>query len=71
MQYRRYIPEDEENGFEDPESIRTDTRPSRGTSFKKFVDTKETEIKDKLKRKGSDSSSKQQTSQIADGQLSS
>ncbi|KAL8131211.1 glutamate receptor 3.4-like isoform X3 [Apium graveolens] len=71
IQYRRYIPEDEENGFEDPESIRTNKRPSRATSFKKFVDTKEIEIKDKLKRKGSDSSSKQQISQIADGQLSS
>lgn len=65
-QYRRFIPEDEEDGIEDPGSLRSSRRPTRATSFKEFVDKKETEIKEMLKRKSSDS--KRPGSQISDGQ---
>ncbi|KAM7498284.1 hypothetical protein LguiA_022698 [Lonicera macranthoides] len=70
LQYRRYIPEDEEVAEpEEPESSRTTRRSLRATSFKDFVDKKEAEVKDKLKRK-STSDSKKQASQASDGHLS-
>lgn len=73
-QYRRYTPEDDDK-LEDPESVGCVKGNSRGTSFKEFVDKKEAEIKDMLKRKSSDSrhgdsNRKQQTTQISDVQLS-
>ncbi|PSS16156.1 Glutamate receptor 3.4 like [Actinidia chinensis var. chinensis] len=70
-QYRRYQPEGEEQEIEAPEP----TRPRRAlgsTSFKDlidFVDKREAEIKEILKRKSSDR--KRPTSQSFDGQPSS
>ncbi|KAL8088077.1 hypothetical protein AgCh_038007 [Apium graveolens] len=52
-QYRKFTPENDE---EDPEPGRSANRlPSRATSFKDFVDKKETDIKEMLKRKNNDS----------------
>lgn len=70
-QYRRFIPEDEEDGIEDPGALRSSRRPSRATSFKEFVDKKEAVVKEMLKRKSSDrksSDNKRPGSQISDGQ---
>lgn len=55
---------------EEPESSRTTRRSLRATSFKDFVDKKEAEVKDKLKRK-STSDGKKQASQGSEGHLSS
>lgn len=68
-QYRRFTPEDNDDKLEDPESVGCVKGTSRGTSFKEFVDKKEAEIKDMLRRKSGDSNGKQQTTQ--DMQLSS
>ncbi|KAK2988035.1 hypothetical protein RJ640_011298 [Escallonia rubra] len=63
-QYRRYSPDIEEQVIEGPESSKSN-RPRRSQSFQQFVDRKETEIKEMLKRKSSDS--KGPTSQSSDG----
>ncbi|WOH02674.1 hypothetical protein DCAR_0522063 [Daucus carota subsp. sativus] len=75
-QYLRYAPEDADDGLEDPESVGCVKGTSRTTSFKDFVDKKETDIKEMLRRKSNDSrresrDGKQQTSQNSDVQLSS
>ncbi|KAB2053129.1 hypothetical protein ES319_A12G166500v1 [Gossypium barbadense] len=74
-QYRRFSPEDEESEIETIEPSRSSRRSIRSTSFKQiidFVDKKEEEIKEMLKRKNSNSN-KQQTSihSFSDGQASS
>lgn len=52
-QYRKFTPENDE---EDPDAERSARRlPSRATSFKDFVDKKETDIKEMIKRKNNDS----------------
>ncbi|CAL5391700.1 unnamed protein product [Camellia sinensis] len=58
-QYRRFTPEDEEQDMDEPESIRPKST-SRMTSFTGFVDKKEHEVMESIKRK---SDSKQQASQ--------
>ncbi|KAA8526498.1 hypothetical protein F0562_008299 [Nyssa sinensis] len=68
-QYRRYSPESEEQVTERPEDGRT-RRTFRTSSFKDligFVDRKEAEIKEILKRKSSDN--KGQASHSSDGQF--
>ncbi|XP_057461732.1 glutamate receptor 3.4-like isoform X1 [Actinidia eriantha] len=70
-QYRRYQPEGEGQEIEAPEHTRP-RRAMRSTSFKDlidFVDKKEAEIKEILKRKSSDH--KRPASQSSDGQPSS
>ncbi|XVE74480.1 hypothetical protein DITRI_Ditri12bG0020200 [Diplodiscus trichospermus] len=73
-QYRRFSPEDEEGEVEEIEPSRSSRRSIRSsTSFKQiidFVDRKEVEIKEMLKRKNSNES-KQQTRRSSDGQASS
>ncbi|XWS23009.1 hypothetical protein CRYUN_Cryun29cG0084500 [Craigia yunnanensis] len=72
-QYRRYSPEDEEEEVEEIEPSRSSRRSIRSTSFKNiidFVDRKEIEIREMLKRKNSNDS-KQQTNHNSDGQASS
>lgn len=75
-QYRRFSPEDEEEGevreIEPSRSARRSIRSS--TSFKnlmEFVDRKETEIKEILKRKNSNESKHQNNLHSSDGQTSS
>ncbi|XP_059661065.1 glutamate receptor 3.4-like [Cornus florida] len=70
LQYRRYLPEDEEQEIERPEPVRS-RRTLHVGSFRDlidFVDKKEAEIKQKLRRKTSDSSNKQEASPSSDGQ---
>ncbi|KAK8993679.1 hypothetical protein V6N11_007904 [Hibiscus sabdariffa] len=58
-QYRRFNPEDEESEMETIEPSRSSRRSIRSTSFKQiidFVDKKEAEIKEMLKRKNSNES---------------
>ncbi|XWS34278.1 hypothetical protein CRYUN_Cryun21dG0027100 [Craigia yunnanensis] len=72
-QYRRFSPEDQEEELEEIEPSRSSRRSIRSTSFKDiidFVDRKETEIKEKLKRKTSNDK-KQQTNHSSNGQASS
>lgn len=71
-QYQRYDPDGKEQEVEDPEISRRRKKSIRAPSFKElmgFVDKKEAEIKDKLKRKSIDS--KRPPSQNSDGQPSS
>ena len=68
-QYRKFTPEAEEADVEEIEPTTRSGRSIRTTSFKNlidFVDRKETEIKEMLKRKSSDS--KRQASHSSDGQ---
>ncbi|KAK9034167.1 hypothetical protein V6N11_050342 [Hibiscus sabdariffa] len=61
-QYRRFSPEDEESEMETIEPSRSSRRSIRSTSFKQiidFVDKKEAEIKEMLKRKNSNESKQQ------------
>ncbi|KAL4347767.1 hypothetical protein GQ457_17G015130 [Hibiscus cannabinus] len=61
-QYRRFNPEDEESEMETIEPSRSSRRSIRSTSFKQiidFVDKKEAEIKEMLKRKNSNESKQQ------------
>lgn len=70
-QFRRFRPEVEEGDIEEVETARS-RRPMRTNSLKDlidFVDRKETEIKEILKRKSSDS--KRQASISSEGQSNS
>lgn len=69
-QYRRFSPEDEEREVDEIEPARP-RRPFRTTSFMGFVDRKEADIKEILKRKSSDGSSKRQAGHSSDGQSNS
>ncbi|CAK9183818.1 unnamed protein product [Ilex paraguariensis] len=72
MQYRRYSPDGEVQDVEEPESARSSRRTNRNPSFKDlivFVDKKEAEIKEILRRKSNDT--KRQAGQSSDGQSSS
>ncbi|XP_007045620.2 PREDICTED: glutamate receptor 3.4 [Theobroma cacao] len=72
-QYRKFTPEGEEAEAEEIEPARSSRRPPRSPSIKQiidFVDRKETEIKELLKRKNSNES-KQQSIHGSDGQASS
>lgn len=70
-QYRRFSPEDEENvEVEEIEPARSSRRTLRSSSFKDlidFIDRREAEIKEILKRKNSDNN-KQRPSPSSDGQ---
>lgn len=71
-QFRRYDPEPEEPEISEPESARPSRRTLRSVSFKDlidFVDRRESEIKEILKRKSSDN--KRHQTQSSDGQPSS
>ncbi|XP_021292757.1 glutamate receptor 3.4-like [Herrania umbratica] len=72
-QYRKFTPEGEEAEAEEIEPARSSRRSIGSGSFKQimdFVDRKETEIKEMLKRKNSNES-KQQSIHGSDGQASS
>ncbi|KAL6956390.1 hypothetical protein U1Q18_047604 [Sarracenia purpurea var. burkii] len=69
LQYRRYNLEGEEQEVEDLEPSRR-RRTMSSTSFKNFIDKKEAEIKEVLKRKSS-GDSKRHASQSSDGHPSS
>ncbi|XP_022726478.1 glutamate receptor 3.4-like [Durio zibethinus] len=72
-QYRRYSPEDVEGEVEQIEPSTSSRRSSISSTSKKimdFIDRKEAEIKEKLKRKNSNDN-KQQTKHSSDGQASS
>ncbi|KAL7214080.1 hypothetical protein ACSBR1_026490 [Camellia fascicularis] len=62
-QHRRFTPEDEEQDIDEPESIRPKST-SQMTSFRDFVDKKEHEVMESIKRK---SDSKQEASQHSHG----
>lgn len=63
LQYQRYLPEDEVAVEpEDAESSGTSRRTLRAKSFKDFVDKKEAEVKDKLKKKNTGGEMKRQGS---------
>ncbi|KAK4386241.1 Glutamate receptor 3.4 [Sesamum angolense] len=71
LQYSRYSPEGEQRDIEEDEPARPSRRSLRAPSFKDiidFVDKKEAEIKDMLRRKSGDS--KRHPSQGSDGQSS-
>ncbi|XP_052178538.1 glutamate receptor 3.4-like [Diospyros lotus] len=71
LQFRRYNPEEGEQEIEEPEPAARPRRTMRATSFKDlidFVDKKEAEIKEILKRRGS-SDHNRQASHSSDGQL--
>ncbi|KAL2474180.1 Glutamate receptor 3.4 [Forsythia ovata] len=71
-QYSRYSAEGEQHDIEEPAPPRPVRRSIQSTSFKNlidFVDKKETEIKEILRRKSSES--KRHPSQVSDGQSSS
>ncbi|KAM3395371.1 glutamate receptor 3.4 [Capsicum galapagoense] len=71
-QFRRYDPEPEEQDISEPESVRPSRRSLGSLSFKDlidFVDRRESEIKEILKRKSIDS--KRHQGQSPDGQPSS
>lgn len=71
-QFLRYDPETEEPEISEPESARSSRRSLRSRSFKDlmgFVDKREAEIKEMLKRKNSDN--KKQISHISDVQQNS
>jgi ionotropic glutamate receptor len=71
FQYRRFSPEAEEGDVEENEPTRS-RRTNRATSFKDligFVDKKEQDVKDFLRRKSSDS--KRQAGHGSDGQSNS
>lgn len=71
-QYRRFTPEAEEGDVEEIEPTTRSRRSIQTTSFKNlmdFVDRKEVEIKEILRRKSSDS--KRQASHSSDGQFNS
>ncbi|KAK9021529.1 hypothetical protein V6N11_011516 [Hibiscus sabdariffa] len=73
-QYRRFVPEDEEREMETIEPSRPSRRSIGSKSFKQmidFVDRKEIEIKDMLKRKNSNESKQQSNRSFSDGQTSS
>ena len=72
VQYRRYNPDGEVQDIEEPESSRSSRRTNRTPSFKDlivFVDKKEAEIKEKIRRKSTDT--KRQAGQSSDGLSSS
>ncbi|WMV39036.1 hypothetical protein MTR67_032421 [Solanum verrucosum] len=71
-QFRRYDPEPEDQEISEPESVRPSRRTLRSVSFRDlitFVDRRESEIKDILKRKSIDS--KKHQGQSSDAQPSS
>ncbi|KAH0656189.1 hypothetical protein KY285_031071 [Solanum tuberosum] len=71
-QFRRYDPEPEDQEISEPESVRPSRRTLRSVSFRDlitFVDRRESEIKDILKRKRIDS--KKHQGQSSDAQPSS
>ncbi|KAK6784975.1 hypothetical protein RDI58_018430 [Solanum bulbocastanum] len=71
-QFRRYDPEPEDQEISEPESVRPSRRTLRSVSFRDlitFVDRRESEIKDILKRKSIDS--KKHRGQSSDAQPSS